>query len=629
MNEDFRPSMTPALKGAFLDFISNIKIDSKETGGEAPLTPYGAQLRFLDELFSGLEEDIHWFVVLKARQLGISTISLALDLFWLSMFPGLKGALVTDTQGNKEAMRLTIRRMLDSLPARLKLPVFQNNAFNLVLANGSSLDYLVAGTKKNGGLGRSRGLNFLHATECSSWGDPAGLESLTKSLAQHFPARLYVFESTARGPNIFYDMWQDAKSDTLTKKGIFIGWWAKETYAFMRGSALFTRYGSYEPTKEEARKIALVKEQYGVEVTMPQLAWYRHEKDPSADAELDVEKVSTTDIFEQEMPWDEEEAFIMSGSGFFNPLRIAHNLRRAYDERFKAFRYEVGTEFLYTQIEQVRRANLAHLKVWEEPVSGGVYTVGADPAYGSSDESDSYVIQVMRCYADRIDQVAEFQTVQMETQQFAWILAHVCGAYNNVRMILEITGPGQAVYTELKALQQRLASGYLANAARDAGLENIFGNVKQYLYKRADAVYGGSSAYHWKTTAENKSIIYNQFRDAFTIGQLKINSVECLNEMKRIVQNGLQIKGEGSAKDDRPMAMALAIHAWIAHERTRLITDNRTYANERKRGLMNQSDLNSLFQESIIKDFFERQGRERRVAARAAARASTGRRAYR
>jgi hypothetical protein len=122
--------------------------------------------------------------------------------------------------------------MLESLPRSHSIPIVSHNRNGLVLKNGSSLDYLVAGTRKNGGLGRSRAYNFLHATECSSWGDQEGLESLEKSLAAKYPARLYVFESTARGYNMFHTMWEEAKEDTLVKRAIFIGWWAKEEYAF-------------------------------------------------------------------------------------------------------------------------------------------------------------------------------------------------------------------------------------------------------------------------------------------------------------------------------------------------------------------------------------------------------------
>jgi len=141
---------------AFLRFISLIRITSKEASEPVPIIPYDAQKRFLDQLFKGLESDVHYFVCLKARQLGISTILLALDIFWLQMFPGLQGALIADTADNKETFRQTITEMLESLPAGYRVKVRSHNRNALVLANGSRLQYMSAGKSKNTGLGRSR-----------------------------------------------------------------------------------------------------------------------------------------------------------------------------------------------------------------------------------------------------------------------------------------------------------------------------------------------------------------------------------------------------------------------------------------------------------------------------------------
>jgi hypothetical protein len=74
---------------------------------------------------------------------------------------------------------------------------------------------------------------------------------------------------------------------------------------------------------------------------------------------------------------------------------------------------------------------LATLKIWEEPIDTAYYVIGADPAYGSSDWADRFCIQIFRCYADGLDQVAEFATSELNTYQFAWVIAHLAGAYKN------------------------------------------------------------------------------------------------------------------------------------------------------------------------------------------------------
>ena len=618
MSMDFDAANVPGLRDAFYDFASKVKIDSKEIGGASHFTPYTAQEIYFDGVFDGLAQDVHWFVVLKARQLGITTGSLILDLFWISYFPGLQGAIVTDTPDNAVKIRLLLTRMIESLPKAYSIPIVSHNKTGLVLANGSSLDYISAGTRRNGGLGRSRAFNFLHATECSSWGDQEGLDSLQKSLAAKFPARLYVWESTARGFNLFHKMWEEAQADDLVKKAIFIGWWAKEDYSFVPSRShkereLFEKYGKAEPSPEEVELIAYVKENYNFDVSREQLAWYRHEKDPDGDPEVQLD-IEDGGIIEQEMPWHEEQAFMSTGVTYFPPSFINGALKDSFNYKFKGYRYYTGDDFFATTIEQVRVEKLAQLKVWEEPDPDGAYVIGCDPAYGSSDKADRYVAQVCRVYADGLDQVAEFCTTQIRPYQFAWIVAHLCGAYSNARLLMELNGPGEAVFTEFRHIQTLISSPQYKDRVDELGLKNIFKNIRTYMYKRADS-FGQAAAMHWKTTGNNKIVLYSQLRDNFSLGTLKIKSAECIREMSHIVQSGISIEGEGSNKDDRPMALCLAVRAWVDGERAKMISQDRTRENEAKKHTLEHADLNRMFNESVIKDFFAQQEAARRKAA--------------
>jgi hypothetical protein len=96
------------------------------------------------------------------------------------------------------------------------------------------------------------------------------------------------------------------------------------------------------------------------------------------------------------------------------------------------------------------------LKVWEMPKTDAFYVIGADPAYGSSEWKDQFCAQVFRCYADGMEQVAEFCSTDCTTSTFAWVMLHLAGSYNtgindsgqgtpNVMMNLEINGPGMAL----------------------------------------------------------------------------------------------------------------------------------------------------------------------------------------
>lgn len=609
-----------AFKSAFADFLKYVVIDTKDFG-ETTLKLYGSQKRFLAGVFEGLEKDIHHFTILKSRQLGMSTIVRILIIFWAFMHKGLRVALVFDTDKNKQDARAEIRLFLSKLPASHRIAIAKggDNRDFLQFENGSRISYLVAGIKKtasSGGLGRGLGINCCGATECSSWADVEGLRSFERSLSGEFDDRLYIFESTARGFNIFRDMWLEAKDDDLAKKAIFLGWWSHDLYTIPKESPLFARYGEDPPTEEEAEKIQQVKNDYGITITPEQLAWYRHEYDPSRDHGTQ-ERVGR-DYIQQELPWTEEEAFIQSGSRFFPVQQLTDLAKDSERAPHRGYKYYMSSDFLQTVLEETKTMRNATLKVWEEPDPTGLYCIGADAAYGSSENADRHVAQVLRCYADGADQVAEFCSPDGPPYQFCWVIAHLCGAYSNARLLLEINGPGQAVWTEFRTLETMLRVGEMRDTAAEMGLANVFANVRHYLWKRVDALNQNPTAFHFETSTKRKIMIMERLRDFVHAKQLRVRSMECIEEMHRIVRDGDTIKGEGVAKDDRVIALALAVHAWESSERRRMINEQRTRENEAKRKTLTHQDVFEIFNTSLMQNFFQDNRRATLHAKRAA-----------
>jgi len=139
---------------------------------------------------------------------------------------------------------------MDGLPKEYKIPQITHNRNSLSLRNRSRLFYQVAGLRAKGTLGRGKAITFLHGTETSSWGDEEGLASLLASLAETNPDRLYMFESTARGFNMFHDMYVTAKK-ARTQRAIFCGWWRNEFYSVDPESSVYKTYWDGRLTGEE------------------------------------------------------------------------------------------------------------------------------------------------------------------------------------------------------------------------------------------------------------------------------------------------------------------------------------------------------------------------------------------
>lgn len=570
----------------FEQFIQEIRIDSKELTGSQPLGKilYGAQYRFLDEVCAGLENGQREFTCLKARQLGISTISLAIDIFWMVVFEATQGALIADTPANLDNFRRIIARYLKSLPAGYKVPIVKDNRMGLEFANGSILQYLVAGKRGTADLGTSRALNFIHATEVAKWGDSAGITSLRATLAEKHPNRLYIWESTAKGHNHFYRMWNAANEDQHTQRAFFIGWWAKEAYRIEKDDPRYAQYMEDPPTEEEREKAAIVSDAYGWSVQPEQLAWYRWWSIARAGQGGDEDE---TGSMEENYPWHEQEAFVVTGSHFFPARRLSQDLKKVHtdpDYKFSAFRYLLGEEFTNTEmdimdIEVVKRSSLAHLRVWERPVDHGIYDIGVDPAFGRNDWADQHCISVWRAYADRLDQVAEYATAEPETYPVIWVLAHLASMYRNCRINLEINGPGATIQQGLKHLKAHLRGMVVAKGEPDypRSFLDALSGARWFLYHRPDSMASGY-VYNFKTNSDNKFVIMNGLRDSYILGNLIVRSGPMLEQMETIIQETGEISAFGKGKDDRVFAAALAHHAWTEWDRNPLRARGRAYA---------------------------------------------------
>jgi hypothetical protein len=541
----------------FYAFCAQLKIETKEEGLKKMDNLLGTQTYVMQEIADGLAQDIHFFVILKGRQLGITTISLALDLYWHFINNGLQGTLTTDTEENRDMFRSTLSMYMEGLPKEYRIPLIAHNRNQLSLKNRSRLFYQVAGLRAKGSLGRGKAITYLHGTETSSWGDEEGLASLLASLAEKNENRLYIFESTARGFNMFHDMYTTAKR-ARTQKAIFCGWWRNEYYSADPNSDVYKVYWDGKLNAEEKEWTRDIKKLYGYEVNSRQIAWWRWKL---------YEGIKDDALMYQEFPPTEDYAFVMTGTSFFSNARCTDAIKVAKKLSYDSYRYVMGANFHDTDVIK-STDRLATLKVWEEPIDTAYYVIGADPAYGSSDWADRFVIQVFRCYSDGMEQVAEFATSEINTYQFAWVIAHLAGAYKNSTLNLEVNGPGQAVINELRNLKRQASA---MTGAMGKHLMDVYGSMSNYIWRRNDTMGGMSNSIGWITTSQTKERMLSYMKDYFERGMLDIYSLDLIDEMKTVVRDGGSIEASGRNKDDRVIAAALASVAYAEQLQPRLV----------------------------------------------------------
>lgn len=413
-------------------------------------------------------------------------------------------------------------------------------------------------------------------SEVAAYGSAAGLESFEEALSENHPDRLFIYESTAKGMNHWRDKWIDAGRDKATKRRVFIGFWAKELNAIPKHDPRFATFGAAKPDGFEQERMQLVLERHGMRISQEQLAWRRWK---------DSKEGADEGMLQQNQPWLEEEAFVLTGYSFFNTRAVQKDLEWVYDPvneehvRFLAYRYYTGNDFFSVHTEKIEdesRIDEVDLRVWNEPVRGAQYVIGCDPAFGRTEWKDRHAISVWRCYADKLVQCAEYATNQVETRQCAWVLAHLAGAYRDCIVNLELTGPGRAVMVEFEGLRDRLRADMYEKQMEERGWDDFLSNARWYMYHRPDT-FGAGYMLNTEMNFKVKFEMMNQLRDNYSMGLFDIRSAHLLEEMLIVTQEGTDISAPGRGKDDRVFALSLANSAWLKWVRPRLISEGMTY----------------------------------------------------
>ena len=608
----------------FEKFVKYARILSKEVSstedGLVELDLWESQKRYLNELAIGLDAGVRTFYCLKSRQLGVTTVSLLIDVMWLAMHENINGCLVTENEANREKNRETIRQYVESFPPDFfgdKFRIVKNNNKMIQFSNGSRLALLVAGTKakKSTSWAEGSGYTFAHLTEVASYGDEAGLASLEELFAQANPNRLFIYESTAKGFGLWRDKWLSGFDDPLTRRSFFVGWWAGDTNRIERSDPRFIQYGGYPAVGEEREKVNAVWRKYQWRITPEQLAWIRWKEATAG---------SQSDMLEQNQPWTAEDSFIQSGYSFFQTRVITAHIKRLVenpdDYQILAYRYELGQSFFDMKLAQImdeKQDGRIELRVWEEPVPEGRYVIGMDTAYGRNQHKDATAVEVFRCYADKVVQVAEFCTSEMDVNHTAWVLAHLAGVYKDCVVNIEVNGPGGNVMQEWANLRGQFNSELYADRLRSPEWQDALGNARWYLWHRPDSM-GAGYAYNTMATGKTVEMIMHGFRSAFIMGEVDVKSRRLLNEMNIVVVDegghiGARESKNPDSKDDRVFASAYAIKAWHDWVKPGMIAEGLSY--ERVTAIeLGEASRQSQSMNNLVHRFFLTQQQQAELA---------------
>ena len=497
---------------------------------------------------------IMWLLV-KMRKGGASTWFINL-FYWLCTMFANKNALIIAHDddaaqtmiNNVQVTHLRTEKWLRPKTRTMnrKEIYFANSVEEAERTGDVGLDsYIGSATIDTKTLARSKTPQFVLMTELGQYPE-LGID-LKERLIALFNAvpnvegvrSFIVGESTARGDNDLKDFWYDS---TNGFRKIFIGCIAKEDYRkpisidqyFELSEDPESKYGNeIEERKKMIPEIKFwypqITSEYELEQElMARLNWRRFK--------IDVDCLGDKDKFKQEYPITIEDAFEGSSKSVFPIKKILQMEEILNNLKLKPATYAYQHDDTHKdKTRKFHTARYGHLEIYEAPIPGVSYVIGADGAQGikDGDESTAYVLKL-----PQMEEVACFSDV-IKPSEFAGVLNYLGLLYNKALIGLEINDPGGF------AANEKLMDFY--------SYPNLYYRANPYESSSTDMLYG------WKTDKNTRPIMIRDFDDDIQNGRIYIKSKKVLTQMKTFVKlKDGKIGASAGKHDDLIMAAMIA-----------------------------------------------------------------------
>jgi hypothetical protein len=455
-------------------------------------------------------------IVLKARQLGISTVTAGIMYNWAFLHKGIRSLVIAhETEASKNLFDKA-KLMWEEWPFNAAYHESHNSQKTLGWEETRSS--IRVATARNTGSGRSFTYHAVHASEAAFWEDP---EVLMTGLGQSVPyshGTIIIIESTANGVGgWFHDQWQAAVRGDTVFVPMFFPWHKHPGYR-MR-----TNITPIDYVKDERD---LVKTFH---LSPEQIAWRRHT--------LSNECLNDMNKFNQEYPNTPEEAFLSTGRNAFPLLALEQCYIPKNGQR--------GFLYIHNGAYHFKQDPTSPLRIYQLPSdirSWGQYIVAGDPsrtAFG-----DGACIQVFNMKT--FEQVACYHA-NIDPIPFADEMLKLARFYNDALINCEINGPG---YGTIGAIMK---SGY-PNVWQHRWMDKAPGKVS--------TSFGWMMSYHRKHAATSLVI------DLLAKNAIEIHDKITYEEMKNFVYlaNGELGPASPQGNDDSVTSLLIAIASIIYND---------------------------------------------------------------
>jgi hypothetical protein len=581
-----------------------------------------AQRKFVELVMADLRAGVPIrYIILKARQMGFSTVIEALGYWWTSTHRYVTSLIIAHEKNAVSVLYKMFRRYYEYSHPHFQPDRKYNTKQELVFDVSDEVKKQCAeeGIAPPGlqseiktmvaadGKGRADNINFFHGSEVAFWDNSADIVS---SALQAVPmaAESFVFlESTANGiGGYFYDEWQIAKRGESQFTPLFFPWHEHNEYEF---AATEEEIGHLDD-EEEALYELFAEENYPRESWPRKIAWRRRKK-----KEFRTEPKK----FYQEYPSTPEEAFLASGRPVFD-TKILQAMEKIAIENQTKFPYKSGEvvknpddtslkKYIFREAKRVGETDPTPLRIWWLPEEGKRYVAGVDVSEGIEIESskgrepDFSVIDIMEVESRKT--VARWRGY-IDPDLLGDLVFALGKFYNDALVGVEVNNHGIATAAVLKNKFYRKL--YMRETAED------------------DQFQVRTTKFGWRTDKKTKPIMISELQRALRESDIIDLDIVFIREAMSYVKrdDGSMAAQEGQ-HDDCVMAKAITLQMadWAPYD-TEYAKENIHKPVKRNKNASNTNTTNSssTFAERRTTT---RDAVQRRRAARKAHRAGRGR----
>jgi hypothetical protein len=441
----------------------------------------------------------------------------------------------------------------DNLPERLQpLTKYNNRAeldFRAPTGPAGLRSRLTVMTAKSAEDARGTTARLAHFSEVAFYKQPEKYFLATLQSMPDGPGTFAYSESTCNGSGDFHHtmylsarVWQDEPYPWMELKRKYPGDPDSDWYAYFTPWFLVDGYSKPLICPEDEFVGSLdveertLLEKFGEWVTLENLSWRR--------ATISTKCGGSIERFHQEYPSTDQEAFSASGSPVFDrdALKLQREVHGCWCELCLPYagsvkprknvcpdhgwyeiedvsNYPSGRERLYSTYKpQVAKVvdGQGRMSIWEQPIAGIRYVVGADVSKGANSRDWDHIYV---CNLASLEQVAEWRG-KIELDELAPLCLLIALYYNNAILAPEVTGLG-------------------------AGLIALLERSRYWnLYRRVttDTIGGPTIMLGWDTTRKTKPAMVGLMQRALKEGYVKIRSKQVLDEMEAYTRTVLYSK---------------------------------------------------------------------------------------